>query len=64
MGTQVGPRANGPAVVLAMGTRVATARHPPPALPGGGLAGLRVACALVLAVLLYTLPAAVDGRAA
>jgi hypothetical protein len=64
MGTQVGPGSIGRAVVLAIATLAATALHPAASLPGGGLAVLLVACALVLAVLLYTLPAAVDGRAA
>lgn len=64
MGTQVGPGSIGRAVVLAIATLAATALHPAAALPGGGIAVLLVACALVLAVLLYTLPAAVDGRAA
>jgi hypothetical protein len=50
--------------VLAIATLAATALYPAAALPGGGLAVLLVGCALVLAVLLYTLPAAVDGRAA
>lgn len=64
MGTQVGPGSIGRAVVLAIATLAATALHPAAALPGGGTAVLLMACALVLAVLLYTLPAAVDGRAA
>ncbi|HET9257046.1 MAG TPA: MauE/DoxX family redox-associated membrane protein, partial [Pseudonocardiaceae bacterium] len=64
MGTQVGPGGIARAVVLAIATLAATALYPAAALPGGGLAVLLVACALVLAVLLYALPAAVDGRAA
>jgi hypothetical protein len=64
MGTQVGPGSIGRAVVLAIATLAATALYPATSLPGGGIAILLVACALVLAVLLYTLPAAVDGRAA
>lgn len=64
MGTQVGPGSISRAVVLAIATLAATAVHPAAALPGGGIAVLLVACALVLAVLLYALPAAVDGRAA
>lgn len=64
MGTQVGPGSIGRAVVLALATVAATAAYPAVTLPGGGLAVLLVLCALVLAVLLYTLPAAVDGRAA
>jgi hypothetical protein len=64
MGTQVGPGSISRAVVLAIATLAATALYPAAALPGGGIAVLLVACALVLAVLLYTLPAAVDGRAA
>jgi hypothetical protein len=64
MGTQVGPGGIARAVVLALATLAATALYPAAALPGGGLAVLLVACAAVLAVLLYTLPAAVDGHAA
>jgi methylamine utilization protein MauE len=64
MGTQVGPGGIARAVVLAIATFAATALYPAAALPGGGLAVLLIACAAVLAVLLYTLPAAVDGRAA
>jgi hypothetical protein len=64
MGAQVGPGGIARAVVLAIATLAATALHPAAALPGGGLAVLLVACAAVLAVLLYTLPAAVDGRVA
>ncbi|MGH3921129.1 MAG: MauE/DoxX family redox-associated membrane protein [Pseudonocardiaceae bacterium] len=64
MGTQVGPGGIARAVVLAIATLAATALYPAAALPGGGVAILLIACALVLAVLLYTLPAAVDGRAA
>ncbi len=64
MGTQVGPGSIGRAVVLAIATLAATAWYPAAVLPGGGIAILLVACALVLAVLLYTLPAAVDGQAA
>jgi hypothetical protein len=64
MGTQVGPGGIARAVLLAIATLVATARYPAATLPGGGVAILLVACAAVLAVLLYTLPAAVDGRAA
>jgi hypothetical protein len=64
MGTQVGPGGIARAVVLAIATLAATALYPAAALPGGGLAVLLVACAFILAVLLYTLPAAVDGRAA
>ncbi|MGH3710636.1 MAG: hypothetical protein ACRDRQ_21585, partial [Pseudonocardiaceae bacterium] len=61
---QVGPGGIARAVVLALATLAATALYPAAALPGGGLAVLLVACAAVLAVLLYTLPAAVDGQAA
>ncbi|MBV9160183.1 MAG: hypothetical protein JO309_00355 [Pseudonocardiales bacterium] len=64
MGTQVGPGGIARAVLLAIATLAATARYPAATLPGGGVAILLVACAAVLAVLLYTLPAAVDGRAA
>jgi hypothetical protein len=64
MGTQVGPGGIARAVLLAIATLAATARYPTATLPGGGVAILLVACAAVLAVLLYTLPAAVDGRAA
>lgn len=64
MGTQVGPGGIARAIVLAITTLVATALYPAAALPDGGGAVLLVACAIVLAVLLYTLPAAVDGRAA
>jgi hypothetical protein len=64
MGTQVGAGGIARAVVLAIATFAATALYPAAALPGGGVAVLLVACAVVLAVLLYTLPAAVDGRAA
>ncbi|MDQ3765038.1 MAG: hypothetical protein M3460_27085 [Actinomycetota bacterium] len=64
MGTQVGPGGIARAGVLAVATLAATALHPAAALPGGGGAILPVAGALVLAVLLYTLPAAVDGQAA
>ncbi|MGH3782106.1 MAG: MauE/DoxX family redox-associated membrane protein [Pseudonocardiaceae bacterium] len=64
MGTQVGPGGIARAVVLAAATLAATTLYPAAALPGGGVAVLLVACAAVMAVLLYTLPAAVDGRAA
>lgn len=64
MGTQVGPGGIARAVVLAIATFAATVLYPAAALPGGGVAVLLVACAVVLAVLLYTLPAAVDGRTA
>ncbi|HEY3894058.1 MAG TPA: MauE/DoxX family redox-associated membrane protein [Pseudonocardiaceae bacterium] len=64
MGTQVGPGGIARAVLLAIATCAATALYPAAALPGGGVAVLLVACAVVLAVLLYTLPAAVDGKAA
>jgi hypothetical protein len=64
MGTQVGPGGIARAVVLAIATLAATALYPAVALPGGGVAIALVACAAVLAVLLYTLPAAVDGRTA
>jgi hypothetical protein len=64
MGTQVGPGGIARAVVLAIATAAATAWHPAAALPGGGIGILLVACAAVLAVLLYTLPAVVDGRVA
>lgn len=64
MGTQVGPGSITRAVLLAIATVAATAWYPVATLPGGGLAVLLVACAVVLAVLLYTLPAAVDGQAA
>ncbi len=64
MGTQVGPGGIARAVVLAIATLAATALYPAAALPDGGVAILLIACAVVLAVLLYTLPAAVDGRAA
>lgn len=64
MGTQVGPGGIARAVVLSVATLVATALYPAAALPGGGVAVLLVGCALVLAFLLYTLPAAVDGRVA
>ena len=64
MGTQVGPGGIARAVVLAAATCAATTVDPAVALPGGGIAVLLVACAAVMAVLLYTLPAAVDGRAA
>jgi hypothetical protein len=64
MGTQVGPGGIARAVVLAAATLAATTLYPAAALPGGGVAILLVGCAAVMAVLLYTLPAAVDGRAA
>ncbi|MGH3718225.1 MAG: MauE/DoxX family redox-associated membrane protein [Pseudonocardiaceae bacterium] len=64
MGAQVGPGGIARAVFLAVATLAATVLHPAAALPGGGVAILLVACAAVLAILLYTLPAAVDGRAA
>jgi hypothetical protein len=64
MATQVGPGGIARAVLLAIATLAATARYPAATLPGGGVAILLVACAAVLAVLLYTLPAAVDGRTA
>ncbi|MBV8542817.1 MAG: hypothetical protein JO063_09935 [Pseudonocardiales bacterium] len=64
MGTQVGPGGIARAVLLAGATLAATALYPALVLPGGGVTILLVACAVVLAVLLYTLPAAVDGRAA
>lgn len=64
MGAQVGPGGIARAVVLAIATLAATALYPAAALPDGGGAILLIACAVVLAVLLYTLPAAVDGRAA
>lgn len=64
MGTQVGPGGIARAVVLAIATLAATALYPAAALPDGGAAILLIACAVVLAVLLYTLPAAVDRRAA
>jgi predicted ABC-type exoprotein transport system permease subunit len=52
------------AVVLAAATLAATTLYPAAALPGGGVAIALAACAAVMAVLLYTLPAAVDGHAA
>jgi hypothetical protein len=64
MGTQVGPGGIARAVVLSIATLAATALYPAAALPGGGRAVLLVAGAFVLAFLLYTLPAAVDGRVA
>jgi hypothetical protein len=64
MGTQVGPGGIARAVVLSIATLAATALYPAVALPGGGVAVLMVGCALVLAFMLYTLPAAVDGRVA
>lgn len=64
MGTQVGPGGIARAVLLAIATLAATALYPAAALPGGGIEVLLVVCAAVLAVLLYTLPASVDGRAA
>ncbi|HXT46147.1 MAG TPA: MauE/DoxX family redox-associated membrane protein [Pseudonocardiaceae bacterium] len=64
MGTQVGPGGIARAVVLSIATLAATALYPAVALPSGGVAVLVVGCALVLAVLLYTLPAAVDGQVA
>ncbi|MGH3770795.1 MAG: MauE/DoxX family redox-associated membrane protein [Pseudonocardiaceae bacterium] len=64
MGAQVGPGGIARAVLLAVSTIAATALYPAAALPGGGVTILLVVCAAVLAVLLYTLPAAVDGRAA
>jgi hypothetical protein len=64
MGTQVGPGSIARAVVLAIATLTATALHPAAALLNSGAAIVLIACAVVLAVLLYTLPAAVDGRAA
>jgi Methylamine utilisation protein MauE len=64
MGTQIGPGGIARAVLLTITTLAAMARYPADVLPGGGIAILLVACAAVLAVLLYTLPAAVDGRAA
>ncbi|HEY6424082.1 MAG TPA: hypothetical protein VIY28_12710, partial [Pseudonocardiaceae bacterium] len=64
MGAQVGPGGIARAVVLAIATLAAVAMYPAAALPDGGVAILLVACAMVLAALLYALPAAVDGRAA
>lgn len=64
MGTQIGPGGIARAVLLAIATLATTVRYPADVLPGGGIAILLVACAAILAVLLYTLPAAVDGRAA
>ena len=64
MGTQVGPGGIARAVVLAAATLAATTLYPAAALPGGGVAIALAACAAVVAVLLYTLPAAVDGHAA
>jgi hypothetical protein len=64
MGTQAGPGGIARAVVLSIATLAATALYPVAALPSGGVAVLVVASALVVAVLLYTLPAAVDGRVA
>jgi hypothetical protein len=64
MGTQIGPGGIARAVVLAAATLAATTLYPAAALPGGAIAILLIACAAVVAVLLYTLPAAVDGRAA
>ncbi len=64
MGTQVGPGGIARASGLALATLAAVALYPAAALPYVGVAVLLVICAIVLAVLLYTLPAAVDGRAA
>jgi hypothetical protein len=64
MGAQVGPGGIARAIVLAITTLAATVWYPAAALPDGGGAFLLIACAIVLSVLLYTLPAAVDGRAA
>jgi hypothetical protein len=64
MGTQIGPGGIARAMLLSIATLAATARYPADVLPGGWVAILLFACATMLAVLLYTLPAAVDGRAA
>jgi hypothetical protein len=64
MGTQIGPGGIARAGLLVIATLATTARYPADVLPGGGVAILLVSCAAVLAVLLYTLPAAVDGRTA
>jgi hypothetical protein len=64
MGAQVGPGGIARAVVLAAATVAATTLYPAAALPSGAIAVLLIACAAVVAILLYTLPAAVDGRAA
>ncbi|MGH3825603.1 MAG: MauE/DoxX family redox-associated membrane protein [Pseudonocardiaceae bacterium] len=75
MGAAVGPAGIARAGLLAAATLAAAAqypaatlaaaaRYPLAALPGGGVALMLIACAAVLAVLLYTLPAALDGPAA
>jgi hypothetical protein len=63
MGTQVGPGSIGRAVVIAICTVAAALVYPAASLPGGVGTVLLVVAAIVLAVLLYTLPAAVDGPA-
>ncbi|HEY2725301.1 MAG TPA: MauE/DoxX family redox-associated membrane protein [Pseudonocardiaceae bacterium] len=63
MGTQVGPGSIARAGLIAVTTVAATLVYPAATLPGGAGAVLLVVAAVVLAVLLYTLPAAVDGRA-
>lgn len=63
MGTQVGPGSIGRAVVIAVCTAAAVLVYPAASLPGGLGTVLLVIAAIVLAVLLYTLPAAVDGKA-
>jgi hypothetical protein len=62
MGTQVGPGGIARAVLLAITTLAATVWYPAAVLPGGGTAILLAACAAVLAILLYTLPATVNGH--
>jgi hypothetical protein len=57
----VGPAGITRAVLLALATLAATTLYPAVAPPGGGVALILIACAAVLAVLLYTLPAALDG---
>ncbi|MGH3855944.1 MAG: MauE/DoxX family redox-associated membrane protein [Pseudonocardiaceae bacterium] len=64
MGAAVGPAGIVRAGLLALATLAATARYPAAALPGGAVALMLIACAAVLAVLLYTVPAALDGPAA
>ncbi|MEO7196221.1 MAG: MauE/DoxX family redox-associated membrane protein [Pseudonocardiaceae bacterium] len=75
LGAAVGPAGIARAGLLALATLAATARYPAAtlaatarypaaALPGGGVAIMLIGCAAVLAVLLYTLPAALDGPGA
>lgn len=61
MSAAVGPAGITRAVALALAALAATTRYPAVTPPGGGVALMLIACAAVLAVLLHTLPAALDG---